>query len=100
MPLYQPTEAAQSGSYPHGENTPAPCAWCAKEAGIVQRADGNESHTVCARHFCMTLLAGGLPAQAVKDRAGRMYGAPGLAAFNAAVQLLAREVSNLKLSNL
>ena len=87
--------AAESG----GVNRPlpqvfpevSPCAWCEKESGEVQGPKSKvQSHTVCARHFCMTLLEGGLLPQMIKDRAVRMYGTfEGLAAFDTAVQLVA-----------
>lgn len=94
MPFNQPSDLAQMGCSTNGKNTPLPaaCAWCQREDGIVPEPGSNQSHGVCARHFCMTLLEGGnIPAQAIKDRAARMYGAAeGLAAFEAAVLLVAR----------
>lgn len=98
LPLCQPLAGAQAPCSPNQVDypLPSPCAWCEREAGEVQSSMANvQSHTVCARHFCMTLLQGGkIPAQMIKDRVVRVYGATeGLAAFDAAVQLVAQEVA-------
>lgn len=92
------TATADSKAADHeAPNAGSPCAWCDSEAGLTPIAKGQSpiSHTVCARHFCMTLLQGGnIPVQAIKDRVARMYGArEGLAAFSAAVRLVALEVT-------
>ena len=71
------------------------CAWCDSESGVAFNPELPPiSHTVCARHFCMTLLRGGnVPVQMIKDRVVRLYGAPeGLASFGAAMVLVAHEL--------